>query len=43
MAAHVANLFPEGYETEFVQIGNLPLYNQHFDDENNVPAELLGF
>ena len=25
------NLFPEGYETEIVEIGHLPLYNQDFD------------
>ena len=28
LAENVAPLFPEGYETEFVEIGNLPLYNQ---------------
>ena len=43
IAANVAALFPEGYETEFVEIGNLPLYNQDYDDENNVPAEYTTF
>ena len=39
IAANVAALFPEGYETEFVEIGNLPFYNQDYDNENNVLAE----
>src|SRR6478672_3645936 len=39
IAANVAALFPEGYETEFVEIGNLPFYNQDHDNENNVLAE----
>ncbi|MFC4801538.1 NADPH-dependent FMN reductase [Neobacillus sp. GCM10023253] len=43
IAANVAALFPEGMEAEFVEIGNLPLYNQDFDDENNVPAEYTTF
>jgi len=43
IAANVAGLFPEGFETEFVEIGKLPLYNQDFDDENNVPQEYNAF
>ncbi len=43
IAAYVAELFPEGYETEFVEIGQLPLYNQDYDDENNVPTEYTAF
>ncbi|WP_423798500.1 NADPH-dependent FMN reductase [Neobacillus sp. SAB-20_R2A] len=43
IAANVAALFPEGMKAEFVEIGNLPLYNQDFDDENNVPAEYTTF
>ncbi|PIC80185.1 NADPH-dependent FMN reductase [Sporosarcina sp. P18a] len=43
IAANVASLFPEGYETEFVEIGNLPFYNQDVDGENNVPAEYTSF
>ncbi|AEH54001.1 NAD(P)H-dependent oxidoreductase [Heyndrickxia coagulans] len=43
LAENVANLFPEGYETEFIEIGNLPLYNQDFDDHNQVPAEYTAF
>lgn len=38
IAENVAALFPEDYETEFIQIGQLPFYNQDFDDDdNNVP------
>jgi len=43
IAANVASLFPEGYQVEFVEIGNLALYNQDFDDENNVPSEYMTF
>lgn len=43
LAANVAALFPEGYVTELVKIGNLPLYNQDYDDENRVPAEYTTF
>ena len=43
LAENVSALFPEGYETEIVEIGNLPLYNQDFDDYNNVPAEYTTF
>lgn len=37
IALNVADLFPEGYETELVEIGHLPFYNQDFDDNNMVP------
>ena len=43
IAANVAALFPEGYETEFVEIGNLPFYNQDYDNENNVRVEYATF
>lgn len=43
IAANVAPLFPDGYETMFAEIGNLPLYNQDYDDENNAPAEYISF
>lgn len=41
IAENVAALFPEGYETEYVEISNLPLYNQDFDE--NPPAEYTTF
>lgn len=43
IAENVVSLFPAGYETEFIQIGNLPLYNQDYDDENNIPEEYAAF
>ena len=43
IAANVAALFPEGYETEFIEIENLPFYNQDYDNENNVRAEYTNF
>lgn len=41
IAQNVATLFPEGFETEFVEIGNLPLYNEEYDP--NPPAEYTEF
>jgi chromate reductase, NAD(P)H dehydrogenase (quinone) len=43
IAANVATLFPEGYESEFIEIENLPFYNQDYDNENNVRAEYTTF
>jgi chromate reductase, NAD(P)H dehydrogenase (quinone) len=43
IAANVATLFPEGFEAEIIEIGNLPLYNQDYDDENNVPEAYTTF
>lgn len=43
IARYVAELFPEGFETEFVEIGQLAIYNQDFDDENNAPREYTTF
>lgn len=43
LAKNVAELFPQGYETEFIEIGNLPLYNQDYDDENNAPEAYVTF
>ncbi|MCM3570981.1 NADPH-dependent FMN reductase [Neobacillus mesonae] len=43
IATNVASLFPKGYDAEFVEIGNLALYNQDFDDENNAPSEYTTF
>ncbi|UJL46196.1 NAD(P)H-dependent oxidoreductase [Virgibacillus sp. NKC19-16] len=41
IAINVASLFPEGYETAFVDIGNLPLYNEEYD--GNSPEEYTTF
>src|SRR3954454_5717045 len=43
IADNVAALFPEGYETEFIEIENLPFYNQDYDNENNVQEEYTTF
>jgi|SRR5690625_1136266 len=43
IASNAVSLFPEGYQTEFIEIGNLPLYNQDYDDKNIVPAEYTAF
>lgn len=42
LAANVMDLFPNGYETEFIEIGNLPLYNQDYDDYD-LPVEYVTF
>ncbi|MEI3604825.1 NAD(P)H-dependent oxidoreductase [Pseudogracilibacillus sp. SE30717A] len=43
LSINVASLFPEGYDAEFIEIGNLVIYNQDFDDEHNVPSEYTTF
>lgn len=43
VAKNVTALFPDEYETEFIPIGNLPLYNQDFDDHNDQPEEWTNF
>jgi len=40
-AKNVAELFPEGYETKFIEIGNLALYSEEYDA--NPPAEYTTF
>lgn len=41
IANNVAKMFPDGWTTEMVEIGNLPLYNQEYDDHS--PAEYTAF
>ncbi|GGK04579.1 ACP phosphodiesterase [Lentibacillus kapialis] len=43
IAANVAELFPDGFEAEFVSIGNLLLYNQDLDDNNDPPQVYTSF
>ncbi|MDN6363491.1 MAG: NAD(P)H-dependent oxidoreductase [Tetragenococcus koreensis] len=43
VANNVIKLFPEGYDPEIIPIGDLPLYNQDFDDENRPPKEWTTF
>lgn len=39
LAKNVAELFPSEYETEFIDIGDLPLYNEDIDTEDGAPRE----
>lgn len=41
IAENVVKLFPEDYEIEFLEIGNLPLYNEEYD--GNSPEEYESF
>lgn len=41
LAQNIVNLFPEGYEAEFIEIANLPLYSQDYDE--NVPEVYTSF
>lgn len=41
IAKNIAKLFPEGYETKFIEIGHLPLYNEEYD--GNPPEEYVSF
>ena len=34
IADNVVGLFPSGYELEFIEIANLPLYNQDYDEQD---------
>ncbi|APU71031.1 Chromate reductase [Companilactobacillus crustorum] len=43
IAKNLMKLFPSDYEPEFVEIGNLPLYNEDIDTPENVPAEYTEF
>ncbi|MDN4494491.1 NADPH-dependent FMN reductase [Ureibacillus aquaedulcis] len=43
IAKSVGELFPEGYEAQLVEIGNLPIYNEDIDTESNTPAEYAAF
>ena len=43
IAKNMMKLFPSDYEPEFVEFGNLPLYNEDIDTPENVPAEYTEF
>ncbi|WP_283608830.1 NADPH-dependent FMN reductase [Faecalispora anaeroviscerum] len=38
IAQNVIDLFPEGFTAQIIDIGNLELYNQDFDDNSTPPA-----
>ncbi|RUL51275.1 NADPH-dependent FMN reductase [Lysinibacillus antri] len=42
IAKAVGELFPEGYEAQFVDIGSLPMYNEDLETDNP-PAEYIAF
>ncbi|WP_125565450.1 NADPH-dependent FMN reductase [Companilactobacillus insicii] len=43
VANNLVEMFPSDYEPEFVEIGNLPLYNEDLDTPGNVPAAWTEF
>lgn len=43
VAESVAPLFPSGFETEFIEIGHLPLFNQDFEEDLGTPEEYTEF
>src|SRR5699024_6269629 len=43
IANNVSTLFPDGFETQFISIGDLPLYNQDLDEDNNIPDSWATF
>lgn len=43
LAKNLVQYFPEGYKGVFIEIKNLPLYNQDYDDKNQVPEEYIKF
>lgn len=43
IAKNVINMAPEGYDFEVIEIGQLPFYNQDFDDHNEVPESYTAF
>ncbi|MBY7142083.1 NAD(P)H-dependent oxidoreductase [Virgibacillus sp. NKC19-3] len=43
IAENVMELFPDPFETEIIPIGDLPLYNQDFDDDGNPPHQWTTF
>ncbi|MDR0552251.1 MAG: NAD(P)H-dependent oxidoreductase [Spirochaetaceae bacterium] len=42
-AKAAAALLPNGFETFFLEIGSLPLYNEDLENEKNLPPEWLNF
>ena len=41
LARNIVELFPAGYEAEFIEIADLPLYNQ--DSDENIPEVYTNF
>ena len=43
IAKNLIKMAPEDFEFKVIEIGELPLYNQDFDDDNEVPASYTTF
>lgn len=43
IAKSIQKLFPEGYEAEILDISKLEMYNQDFDDKNQIPQSYKTF
>lgn len=43
VAKSLCALMPPEFEMRMLEIGNLPMYNQDYDDENRIPAEYMVF
>ena len=43
IAKNIINLAPEGFDFEVIEIGQLPLYNQDFDEPNETPETYIEF
>ena len=43
IAKTFANILPEGYEADFIEIGDLPLYNEDLEVEGKVPESWTRF
>jgi chromate reductase len=43
IAKAVLNMAPEGFEFKIISLADLPIYNQDFDDNNEVPVAIVAF
>lgn len=43
VAQVVKGMFPEGYDVDFIEIGDLPLYNEDFDGTGKEPDSYASF
>ncbi|PKF74586.1 NADPH-dependent FMN reductase [Chryseobacterium sp. PMSZPI] len=43
IAKALLSMVPQGFVFEIISIGELPIYNQDFDDHNNVPESYVKF
>lgn len=43
LAENIMTLFPKGYDAEIIPLGDLPMYNQDFDAEGEVPEATTNF